>query len=81
MDSKPRTVHVPADVRTALAGSRTARVAFEGLAPSHKKAHVEWIEEAKRPETWERRAQETLERLASGSAVLPLIVASRGNHP
>ena len=54
LDTAPRDVEVPADFAAALdaAGLRSA---FDRLAPSHRKAHVTSIEEAKAPATRERR--------------------------
>lgn len=63
VDTKPRTVTLPPDLRAALGKQGTAKAAFEAIAPSHKKAYVDWIQEAKRPETRERRVRKTLERL------------------
>jgi len=65
-DTRPRTVALPTDLRACLAKDTKARLAFETLAPSHKKAYVDWVSEAKRPETRERRVRETIDRLRSG---------------
>lgn len=65
-DTKPRTVRLPPELKAGLARNAAARTYFEGLAPSHKKAYVEFITEAKKPETRARRAAQTLERLAQG---------------
>jgi len=43
-----------------------AKAAYEGFAPSHRREYVEWIEQAKRPETRARRIASTLEWLAQG---------------
>lgn len=65
-DTRPRIVAVPKDLKGALAKSPKARAAFERFPPSHRKAYVDWIEEAKRPVTRERRVQETVVRLLRG---------------
>lgn len=57
---------VPADLRAALAKSAKARATFAALPPSHKRAYVEWLNEAKRPETRSRRLAMTLAWLAEG---------------
>lgn len=67
VDTKPRVVIAPADLRGALARSAKARAVFDGLAPSHKREYVRWIAEAKRPETRARRVAQTVERLAQGA--------------
>ena len=56
LDTAERTVDVPPDFAKAMraAGVRTA---FDALAYSHRKEHVRAIEEAKRPDTRERRIQ------------------------
>ena len=65
-DTAPRTVTLPKDVKAALARSAKARSTFENLAPSHRKAYVDWITEAKRPETRAKRIAEAVARLAKG---------------
>lgn len=59
-------VTVPPDLRRALARSAKARAAFEGLALSHRREYVEWIEDAKRPETRARRVADSLVLLVAG---------------
>ncbi|HLG15824.1 MAG TPA: YdeI/OmpD-associated family protein [Blastocatellia bacterium] len=63
VDNEPRTVEVPVELKKALSKSKRARAYFESLSPSHRKAYVEFILEAKRPETRERRVKQTIERL------------------
>lgn len=53
VDTAPRTVKVPADLKRALRGSKAAQANFEKMAWSHRRRYVEWIEEAKQPETRE----------------------------
>ena len=57
------TVAVPDDLRAALDADRTAAEAFGSLPPSHRREYVEWIEEAKKPETRARRVRGTIDRL------------------
>jgi hypothetical protein len=61
-DSAPRTVEVPSDLGAALAEAGL-REAFDALAYSHRKEHVRAVEEAKRPETRERRVTKLVEQL------------------
>ena len=63
VDAAKRSVTPPKDLKAALAKDARAKAFFEGLAPSHKKAYADWIEEAKRPETRAKRIAETVERL------------------
>jgi hypothetical protein len=65
LDDAPRTVVLADDVAAALDGSG-ARTAFDGLAYSHRKEFVRWIEEAKRPETRQRRIDSTCEMVNAG---------------
>lgn len=54
-DSAKRMVETPTDLLRALRRMKGAVAAWEALAPSHKKAYVEAINEAKKPETRTRR--------------------------
>jgi hypothetical protein len=65
-DTKARTVRVPPELKAGLARNAAARACFEGLAPSHRKAYVGYITEAKQPATRARRAAQAIERLAQG---------------
>ena len=67
LDEEPRTVELPPALMEALDGDDQARSAFEGLAYSHRREYAEWIAEAKRDDTRERRVAATLERLREGS--------------
>ncbi|MGH3041134.1 MAG: YdeI/OmpD-associated family protein [Gaiellaceae bacterium] len=68
LDTKPRTVRVPHDLRSALAGDPAAKAAFAELSYSHRKEYVDWIVEAKREDTRRRRVEKTLERLRAGES-------------
>jgi len=56
LDTAERTVDVPADFAKAMRAAGV-RKAFDALSYSHRKEHVRVIEEAKKPETRERRIQ------------------------
>lgn len=65
--SKPKAeIPMPDDFARALAGKPGARAAFDGFAPSHRREYLEWITEAKRPETRARRIEQALEWLSEG---------------
>lgn len=66
LDTEPREVVVPADLGAALDGDSAARAAFERLSYSHRRRHVMAIEEAKTPETRQRRVAKALEMLRAG---------------
>ena len=67
--TKPGTrkpIPVPADFTAALAKNARARKAFEAFAPSHRREYLEWITEAKRVETREKRIAQAVEWIAEG---------------
>ncbi len=59
---------VPPDLAAGLKRSRKAATAWENFSPSQRREYVEWITEAKRPETREQRLETTLEWLAEGKS-------------
>lgn len=61
----PRT---PTDLGEALARNAKARAAWTGSSPSHRREYVEWITEAKRPETRVRRVATTVAWVATGKS-------------
>jgi uncharacterized protein YdeI (YjbR/CyaY-like superfamily) len=63
---EPRRVTLPADLRAALAADPTAKCAFAKLSYTHKREYVEWVEEAKRPETRARRITATVAGVREG---------------
>jgi bifunctional DNA-binding transcriptional regulator/antitoxin component of YhaV-PrlF toxin-antitoxin module len=66
LDMAPRQVEVPEALAAALEIDPQARVAFEGMAFSHRKEYARWIAEAKREETRGRRVQQALEMIRAG---------------
>jgi len=66
LDTAPRTVSVPRDLRAALAAAPEAKAAFAGMSFTHRREYVEWVEEAKRQETRARRIAAAVERLRAG---------------
>src|SRR3972149_5266764 len=63
-NSAMRVVRLPPDFRKPLDASPKAN--WEGFAPSHRKAYVDWVAEAKRPETRARRIVQAVERISRG---------------
>ena len=57
---------IPAYIQTALKRHPAALRHFEGLAPSHRRRYIGWIESAKRDETKTRRLQEAIRLLNDG---------------
>lgn len=68
-DKKPKTeLVVPDDLAAALAKNKSAAATFDKFSYSHRKEYVEWIEEAKRPETRAKRVGTTIEQLVAGKS-------------
>ncbi|MFG6446280.1 YdeI/OmpD-associated family protein [Microbacterium sp. P07] len=63
LDTAPRTVDVPEDLAAAL-DAAMVRAAFDGLAPSQRKAHVTNVEGAKTAETRQRRISTIVTKLS-----------------
>ena len=57
---------VPRYIQAALRKHAAAWRYFEGLAPSHRRRYIGWIESAKREETKARRLQEAIRLLDAG---------------
>lgn len=66
LDTAPREVTVPSDFAAALEPYPDARRFFDGLSYSQRQWFVLGIEEAKKPETRQRRIVKAVERLRDG---------------
>jgi uncharacterized protein YdeI (YjbR/CyaY-like superfamily) len=66
---RPKTkLVVPAYFKAALSKNKKAQTAFENFSYSHKKEYLEWISEAKREETRDKRIKTTIQWLAQGKS-------------
>ncbi|HEY0078333.1 MAG TPA: YdeI/OmpD-associated family protein [Pyrinomonadaceae bacterium] len=65
-DDEPRTVTPPPDLARALKGNRAAQQAWDKLSYTHRKEYAKAVEEAKKPETRERRIERALAELSAG---------------
>jgi uncharacterized protein YdeI (YjbR/CyaY-like superfamily) len=63
-----KTVAVPVELAKALQRDAKAKAVFDAFSPSHRREYVEWIADAKKPETKERRIAQALEMLANGQS-------------
>jgi len=63
LDTAPRTVTVPQDMQKELAHDRNAAAAWEALSFTDRKEIARSLEEAKKPETRERRLAAALAKL------------------
>ena len=57
---------IPDDLAKALTSNKKAAQAFEEFSNSHRREYIEWITEAKRDETRQKRIATALEWLADG---------------
>jgi|SRR6185312_7270618 len=58
LDLRPRPANVPAELRAVLRGDPELSAVYEKLPPSMRRAWAAYVENAKRPETRNRRAQQ-----------------------
>ena len=68
LDTAPRVLEVPADLKRALGRDKEAKQIFEGLSYSRKQRLVLPIEDAKTPETRQRRVDKVIVTLRDGKA-------------
>jgi hypothetical protein len=66
LDTEPREVPVPPDFADALDREADARRFFDGLSYTEKRWFVLGIEDAKTPETRQRRIDKAVDRLLEG---------------
>jgi hypothetical protein len=66
LDAAPREVTVPPDLAAALGADAEAQRFFESLSYSQKQGYVQPIEQAKKPETRERRVEKAVAMLREG---------------
>jgi uncharacterized protein YdeI (YjbR/CyaY-like superfamily) len=67
----PATAVVPADLAAAIAAEPTAQAWFDVLTSTNRFALIYRVEDAKRPETRERRIRQFVEMLARGETPYP----------
>lgn len=62
-DMEPRTVEIPEDLEALLSQEPELKARFQKMAYTHQKEYVQHLEDAKKPETRQRRLIKTLEML------------------
>ncbi len=77
LDDAPRTVTTPADLLRALQAVPGALDAWKASSYTHQREHVEAIEDAKKPETRQRRIVAAVAMVAAKAAASPARPASR----
>ena len=65
---KKPVAEVPEELLKLLEAEPKARAVFESLPPSHQREYTNWITEAKREGTKQRRLQQTIENLLEGKS-------------
>jgi uncharacterized protein YdeI (YjbR/CyaY-like superfamily) len=63
---QPAALNTPPEFAAALKRNKKASVVFVAFSPSCKKEYIEWITEAKRPETRDKRIETAVEWIAEG---------------
>jgi hypothetical protein len=65
-DTEPREVTVPEDLAAALEAEPAAKQAFDKLSYSNRRLHVLSVQDAKTPETRQRRVEKVMTALRGG---------------
>jgi uncharacterized protein YdeI (YjbR/CyaY-like superfamily) len=65
-DTEKKALLVPGDLLTVLQNNKVALENFEKFPYSHRKEYIQWINEAKTPETRAKRIATTVEWTAEG---------------
>ena len=65
-DTEERKVNIPDDFNEVLIKENDAFLFFEKLSFTHKKEYVNWFDEAKKPETRQKRILKAIEMLKNG---------------
>ncbi len=68
LDTEPRTVTIPPELRAALDGSPDAAERYAALSYTHRREFAEWVAEAKKQETRDRRAARAVEMILEGKS-------------
>jgi len=64
--ARKRALAMPDDLAAALKKNRSAAATFAAFSPTNQRDYVEWIVEAKREETRDRRLLQAIEWMAEG---------------
>ena len=66
-DTEPRTLKVPEDLQESLKSQPLAEKAFAKYSYSHQKEWLDWIGDARKPETRRRRIEIVIQKLMEKS--------------
>jgi len=59
-------IAMPKDFISALAANPAAQATYDGFPPSCRREYLDWVTEAKRPETRQKRLAQAIEWMAEG---------------
>ena len=66
LDTAPREVRVPPELAAVFADAPDAAERFQALSYTHRREYAEWVAEAKKQETRDRRAARAVDMLREG---------------
>ena len=66
LDTEPRVLEIPADLKKAFRTEKMAKAFFDKLSYTHQREYVMWINEAKKEETRQNRVVKAIEMLKEG---------------
>jgi hypothetical protein len=66
LDTEERVIEIPKDLIKELKKDKEAKFFFDKLSYTHKREYVNWINEAKKEETRQRRVVKTIAMLKKG---------------
>lgn len=65
-DKEERTVEIADDILTVFNENPEAKALFDKMSYTHKKEYIRWINEAKKPETREKRKVKMIQMILEG---------------
>ena len=65
-DTEERKLSISEDIQVVFDKSPEAKNLFEKMSYTHQKEYIRWIEEAKKPETRERRKEKMIQMIVEG---------------
>ena len=67
LDTAPREVTIPPELAAELDGAPDAAERFAALSYTHRREFAEWVAEAKKQETRDRRASKAIQMIRQGA--------------
>jgi hypothetical protein len=66
LDTEPRVMEIPPELLASLEEHGEARARFDALSYTHRREYAQWVSEAKKLETRQRRATKAVQMLMEG---------------